>query len=327
MPHVNTGDALLFAVTARRRLSWRSFTDILDSIFVPDDSVASDVKQARSGVAALSASLGHWDVVSDGRTAGICIAPPALARLPVPGLPRAVLCGARSPDTLADLCQAARAVGVTVQASTQHQANRYAPTRIEVVGGSADALERFAVSVGVRYQGRPAAESLAIASGSVACYIESLEWCTEPDIDWIRRDFDPDELRLVTTAPGASRSGRLNLSAYQNPAGWARQDRLWRGESWAIAHRDWSRFAVLADRGRIVLAYSRTQGTLASPRQLPIPAIPARALALCSGKPPRYVPGPGLGTHVYGEVPASIAAVILEKLAQDGSGPSCEGLA
>ena len=91
------GDALLFAVAARRVLTWRSFTDVLDVIFVPDARVGADVKQVRSAVAALGSSLGHWDVVSDEQGTRVCVAPPILAALPRPGLPTAVLCGARSP--------------------------------------------------------------------------------------------------------------------------------------------------------------------------------------------------------------------------------------
>ena len=316
---VSIGDRLLFAVSARRRLSWRSFADILDAVFVPDDGVGTDTKQVRSTVASLGSSLGHWDVIPDASTAWICIASPSFARLPWPGLPRAVLCGARSPDTLAEVYRAARAEGAMVQTSPQAHMNPYAPTRIEVAAESTEGLSRVAAALSLRWEPAPAAETLALVSGSVAGYVASLTWSSEPDIDWTRRDFDPDQLRLVRATGSAQRSSQLTLSAYENPAGWARQDRLWRGERSALADRDWGRFAVLAELGRFITAYQHRDGTFTVPRQVPLPAIPARALALCSGKPPRAETGQGLGIHTYLDVPAGIATTVLQKLGQDGS--------
>jgi hypothetical protein len=157
-----------------------------------------------------------------------------------------------------------------------------------------------------------------MACGSVSGYLDTLEWSSEPDINWTRRDFDPEGLRLITVPEDAPRNG-LTLSVYENPARWARQDRLWRGERWALADRDWARFAVLAERGRTIATYAHSSGTFSSPKQVPLPGIPARVLALCSGKPPRLSPGRGLGTHTYSDVPASIAVAVLEKLGQHGS--------
>jgi hypothetical protein len=312
------GDALLFAVSARRQLSWRAFTGALDAVFIADEREGVDVRQARSAIAALGSSLGHWDIVPDGQSARICVAPPVLARLPWPGLPKAVLCGARSPDTLEAVKRAAAIVGVTARAAAQHHLHRYAPARIEVTANSSGPLANLADALGVMYRPEPAAGALTAACGSLSGYLGTLEWSAEPDIDWTRRDFDPEGLRLVNVPVGGQRDG-LTLSVYENPANWARQDRLWRGERWALAHRDWARFAVLAERGRRIATYEHRSGTFTVPRQVPIPAIPARALALCSGKPARLSAGQNLGTHSYLDVPESIAAAVLEKLGQDCS--------
>lgn len=320
----SAGDALLFAISARRRLSWGSFSEILDAVFVPDDTAGSDVRQVRSTVASLGSALGHWDVVSDGQSARVYIAPPSLVRLPWPGLPRAVLCGSRSPDTLHELSRACIAAGATVHPSSQNHLNRYAPTRLEVTARSPADLARVAASLGLRHQPQPVAEALTDLSGSITGYVASLEWVTEPDIDWIRRDFDPEELRLVHTASDAPRSQQLSLTVYENRAGWARQDRLWRGSSWARADRDWGRYAVLAARGRAVANYERSSGAFTVPRQVPLPAAPARALGLCSGKPPRIGTHEGLGTYSYLDVPVSVGSELLRKLEQDRRVPPNE---
>lgn len=309
------GDALLFAVSARRQLTWHAFTDAIDAVFIPDERVGTNLRQVRSAIARLGSSMGHWDVIPEGQSARVCVSPPTLARLPWPGLPRAVLCGARSPDTLATVRETAARLGITARAVSQDHLHRYAAARIEVMADCSVGLVDFAGSLGVRYRPEPAAAALAAVCGSVDGYLRSLDWSAEADINWARRDFDPDALRLVTVPSGSHREG-LTLSAYENPAGWARQDRLWRGDQWAAAQRDWARFAVLAERGRRIVTYDHHRGTLSVPRQVPLPAIPARALALCSGKAPVPRPGDGLGTYEYGDVPLSIAAMLLEKMGQ-----------
>lgn len=310
------GDVLLFAIAARRQLSWPSFTEALDGIFVPDDRLGTDVKQVRSAVAALGGLLGHWDVVPDGQSARICIAPPVLATLPRPGLPTAVLCGSRSPDTLRAVERAGDRVGVTIRSAPQHYLNPYAPTRIEVSAESHEAIARLAADLNISYRVEPAAWALALASGSIADYIASLPWSAGSDLNWSRRDFDLERLRFVPVREGTPHDG-LGLSAYEHPSGWGRQDRLWRGDQWAVVDRDWGRFAVLAERGVKVLQYGHPAGTLAGPRQIPLPGIPARALGLCSGRPPAFEGGDGFGRHVFGDVPAAIARAILTKLGQD----------
>jgi hypothetical protein len=306
---------LLFAISARRQLSWRSFSEVLDEIFVPDGRVGTDVKQVRSAVAALGSSLGHWDVIPEGQSASIYIAPPAFAVLPRPGLPTAVLCGSRSPDTLAVVTRAGKAAGVIVRQAAQEHLHSYAATRIEITADSHDPLERLADMLSIGYSHQPAASALAIACGSITDYVAFLPWCTDADLNWLRRDFDPEHLRFVSRPEGATRDG-LVLSAYEHPSGWARQERLWRGDQSAIADRDWGRFAVLADRGINVYGYDHTVGTVSVPRQVPLPTIPARALGLCSGRPPRVEPGEGLGSNIYADVPAAIARTLAGKLGQ-----------
>jgi hypothetical protein len=309
------GDTLLFSVSAKRQLSWSSFTAALDAVFMPDERLGLDMKDVRSGVAALGDALAHWDVVPSGNTARVVISPPVLAVLPRPGLPTAVLCGSRSPDTVPALTAVCRDVRASVRTTPQGQLHMYAPTLIEVTANSYDTLAAVADKLNIRCDPQPPAWGLAVACGSLGDYLASLPWTTGTDLNWIRRDFDAQSLRLSPTRGGATGTG-LRLSAYEHPDGWAREDRLWRGNESATVDRNWGRYAVLADRGIQVCRYDHAQGTFTVPRQAPLPKIAARTLGLCSGRPPAIERGKSAWYHAYMAVPRGIADVLGRKLGQ-----------
>jgi hypothetical protein len=310
---------LLFAVTAQREMAWSAFTSAIDSIFVPDARIAADLAHVRSAVAALGDTLGHWEVVRDGGTARIVIAPPVLAVLPHPGRPTAVLCGSRSPDTRPALTEACRAIGADLRVTRQDPLSPYAPSVLEVAADSYDALADAADRLHVSIRPEPAAWSIAAAMGSVGGYLASLEWSAGADLNWPRRDFDCEHLRLAPVPLDTARVG-LTLSAYRHPDGWMRVDRLWRDSEFAATDRDWARYAALADRHLRVVTYNVREGTVAAPRQVPLPRLAARSFALCSGRAPQTKPGAGLGAWVYRCVPTSIFRTIASKLGQDGAG-------
>lgn len=310
----SAGDVLLFAVAARRELTWSSFSGALEAVFVPDESVGTDVTHVRSAVGALGDSLAHWDVVPRDGTARICIAPPALAALPRPGLPAAVLCGSRSPDTLPALAAACDREGVLLRSTRQDRVHRYAPSLIEITAESHGAISGVATRLHIPYEPEPTAWTLAAVCGSLDGYLGSLDWTVGPDLNWNRRDFDPIGQRFTLRQEDPEVG--LRLTAYRHPDGWAREDRLWRGNEFAVVDRNWARFAVLAERSVSVCRYDHRAGTLSVPRQLPLPKVVARSLALCSGRSPASEPGNGIGRVTYAEVPSSIADALTRKLGQ-----------
>jgi len=315
------GDLLLYAVSARRDVQWPAFRNAADALLTLDSSITPDMRRARSLAASMGDALGHWDVLAgDGATARICIAPPSLACLPWPGLPRAVLCGSRSPDTLTAVAAAAASTEVTVRLRHIHP---YAPARIEVTARTDAELASFADRLGVHHDPEPTAWLLASLSCSASEYVETLDWLPESELNWPCREFDPD--RLAFGAFGQLPRGprdpvQPRLLSYEHPAGWARRDRLtWAGKT-AEVDRSWGRYLVLAAAGRRVLRVDKRHGIVGVPRQLPLPKLLARALTLSSGEPPRADQGPGLGEHVYWGVPAAISDAVANKLTLDVEG-------
>ena len=317
---VNAGDALLYAASAARDMTWETFRRIVDATCVPDGKLAAEMRYVRTEAVDVGDVLGHWEVVHAGAERKIVVAPPVLARLPWPGLPRAVLCGSRSPDTLADICQACDAFdGLSLSISAQPH-HPYAPMRIELSAESEEHLIAVGREMSVRYDPIPAAWAIAQASGSVGRYLSALAWEKREDLNWDRREFDPDLLRFRSSAEGIDLS-RLRLISYAHPNGWAWRDWLCNNGLSADVDRSWGRYCVLAAVGRTVMRYDHREGVATVPRQVPLPKLLARALALSSGNAPNQVPDTGLGLRAYHSVPLPVFEEVAAKLHQNQHWP------
>src|SRR5258708_60524 len=102
-----SGDILLFTLSAWRETSWSAFKKAFDEIYrirltTEEISDPEPVHFERARALRTLVGLGHCDVESNG-SPSIKVGPPVLAALPYPGLPRAVLCGSRSPSTVRTL--------------------------------------------------------------------------------------------------------------------------------------------------------------------------------------------------------------------------------
>ena len=314
--NVRPGDVLLYAVSAERDVAWDRFKRIVDAMCAPDNRLANEMKHVRTEAVEVGSMLGHWDAVHTGTDRRIAVAPPVLARLPWPGLPRAVLCGSRSPDTIGEVrevCASFNGLSLSASAQIHHP---YAPMRLEISGESEEQLIAAGSELSVCYDPNPAAWAIAQASGTVEGYLEALAWEEREDLNWDRREFNPELLRFGTPTDVAD-SRRLRLFAYSHPSGWDWRDWLWDGSASADADRSWGRYCVLASVGRSVLCYDRREGVAIVPRQVPLPKLLARALTLSSGEAPELVPGSGIGRRAYSSVPYAIFEAVAGKLHQD----------
>ena len=315
---VRPGDVLLYAASAKRVMSWDSFKRIVDTTCVPDNDVANRMRFVRTEALEVGNMLGHWEVAHSGVNRRIAVAPPVLARLPWPGFPKAVLCGSRSPDTIPAIRAACKSVGGPSLSITRQIHHPYAPMRLEVSGQSEEQMVAVARELSVHYDQTPPAWSLATVSGSVEGYLRGLTWEERPDLNWDRLTFDPELLRFSSSATDSAVS-RLRLITYSHPSGWDHRDWLWKDGTSADSDRSWGRFCVLASTGRTVLHYNHPDGIATVPRQVPLPRLLARALALCSGEAPSLVPGAGIGLRAYPSVPRAVFDVVAAKLQQNRS--------
>src|SRR5262245_58185299 len=98
----SSGDLLLFAVTAAGPMSWPAFSRAYDALLgsAEGEGGALDPGRRRRKSRALLDALGHCETAIGNGSSTIAAAPAVLARLPVSGLPKALLVGARQPSTV-----------------------------------------------------------------------------------------------------------------------------------------------------------------------------------------------------------------------------------
>ena len=308
--HTAIGDALLFVLSARRTMSRASFRARTRAFGSPRVTpVVAPTYAVRSVIETFDA-LGHCEQGANGE---LSVAPATLALLPWPGLPRAVLCGARSPETLTSLQEAAHQYGVRVTSTGQGSSESPAPARIEVSAECLRESRRNRLALWVALSGSPHQPSR---------WRRLVHQLTTTSAAWSGPRTPNSTGREVTSLPGKLRfdqrarcDGNLRLSQYRHPDGYSVRDYLWRDGLGAATDRSWGRFAVLADSGLQPMRYEPRSGTVLVPVTTPLPRLFARSLGLSSGLAPGEVTdhvGPAM--RAYAGVPAGLASVISEKL-------------
>jgi hypothetical protein len=270
-------------------------------------------------------ALGHVDAEFDRSGGGrLFVAPATLVRLPILGLPQAILCGARGPQTVRQLKEEASAIDERVfkiHATPQDTESRFIPRRILVEGQSAGDLLLLAQRVGITYMDPPPAKGMLEFAASLDEYLSRCNWSARPELNWARRDFD--SARVQFRQPSGSVSP-IRLSSYDDPIRQIRVCLLWRGDMAVQVDLDWGRYAALQAAKAQVLLYDAGSYSLAVPSGAPLPRILARAITLCSGYIPRPVDEGILRTQackrcshdVYTQIAPSIAALLAAKLGQ-----------
>ena len=285
------GDLLLFALSAWRQTTWRRFKQCFDELQRNSAATAGcDISETASGrrwraVRELNA-LGHIDLELKPGSIKVHIAPPVLAALPGLGSPKAVLCGARSPNFMEDLQAEAQSAGVVALVDSQSSASRFAPTRVELRAEDAAGMKTVAERVGARYMETAPARPLAQVSISLSEYLKRLMWSNVPEINWFCEDFDIEGLHF---RPAREIRPDQRLSRYRNPRTTMWHYRLWQGNRSAEAEPDWGRYAILATNTRRVLQYSAETRDVLVPLGAPLPVLLARAFGLCSGHCPAII--------------------------------------
>lgn len=319
-------DYLLFAVSAWRQMSWQNFKKVFDGLYLkyaaPGHLNGSTRQFAWRSLRVLEC-LGHADAAFDASQSTIAAAPAVLCRLPISGLPQAVLCGARATGTKAALEVACRGLPCTLSLQPQPGGalGAFLPARIAVESETEEALSQLASKLRIGLSAVPPAWVLLEYSGAVEEYALSCPTVQAPEIDWPRLDFHTERLQFRLPCSGTT---AVRLSKYQHPARGTTLYQLWRGAAYQNVDRDWGRYLALKESARNVLAYDARHFLLAVPASAPLPRLLARACALCSGYAPRPAGPSGKPLalpsacvyEVYSGVPPDIAATVAAKVGQ-----------
>jgi hypothetical protein len=321
---MNPGDRLLYAISAKREMSWTVFKRTFEVLCVNDLEKRSleDMKFIRYETARTFDALGHVEADFDSSSARIYSAPPALSLLPSSGLPIALLSGARAPNTLDLLAQTIEKGCGRIELDIQHQhdESKRFPSRVTVTAESTDELATLAYELGATFQSVPSSWHILNFAGSLSEYLAACQWLPADELNWERREFSVELLRFAMPQSG----GDLRLIRYTHPSRQYPVYYLRRDRSTVRVDPDWGRFAVLKEAGRNVLHYDHFSGAVVIPASVPLPKLLSRALCFCSGLVPLIVPASSVvGSRVaapffrvYPNVPSEFAQLLTNKLDQ-----------
>lgn len=316
------GDKLLFVISASGPLTWRSFSRAFDAVVGAEasDGGEGDSRAMRGRSHAFLDAVGHCEVTFRNGGSMITAAPATLARMPLSGLPRAVLLGARQGSTFDEIEAACSKFDGAVQLRLEGAAGSRAavPTRIEIESEDNAALDSVATQLGVSYQVVPPAWVICSQSATLADVEPRLTWEEGRHLNWKRTVFDP--VRLVMSVTERLPEAGLFLMSYEHPYTRLRQFSLWHEGQAADVDKNWGRYAVLRATGRDVLMYDGRRHVLGVPVTAPLPRLLSRAACLCSGRAPSFIAATALGHRRAGALGAdlylSVGPEIASRIAQ-----------
>lgn len=310
------GDDLLAAVSHWGTTSLAAFRRAIDT--APPPQGGGFESTPRSLAARALEALGHC--ATDYEASTLTISPPVIARLPVRGLPQAAMCGFRTPDFIAQVREAGRNAEGRVFMRTDDQARPWAPKRILLEAEAASDFDALATAVRCHAPAEPPALSLLDMAPTLETYESTLTWQPASELSWARRDFNPERLYFASPQEGQS----FRLSRYLDPVRQTHVHFLRRGASHARCDRSWGRYLILNELRGDVLGYDERRHCLQVPSTVPLPALLARALTLCTGLAPHLIYGPERdpaaqrppAVDVFVGVPKAVALRTAEKLGQ-----------
>lgn len=323
------GDQLLYAMSAKGHLSWADFKELfnilrgnLEQQEQTPPAAASTLWQKALTARTLD-SLAHCDLEFEQSGGKIYVAPPLLVRLPTAGLPQAVLVGKRSPKSLFHLIEVCKKVSrnIEVGTNTQHLLVGGAPERITVQVESVEEMELVAAGLGITCITEPPAWTLLHFAGKLDDYLANCSWETANDLQWQRKDFDLSHLQFRRFYQSQE---DYRLSRYIDPVRSTPIHFLWDGQRRAKVDVEWGRYALLRSKRLNILLYDKRKLILAELASVPIPRLLRRALALCSGYAPNFVPKEQLpfrapdplGINLFQDISPYMAKVLADKLGQ-----------
>jgi hypothetical protein len=303
----NLSDALLYVLTDHGGMSWSAFQNMFDYLDAKGGATHlgffKELRYRRRRVVRALDALAHAEFDFDGN-GSVYVTPSVFARLPQPGMPQAVLAGARSPDAIAQVTAVVRDIGRQARLSMCPQSAEVSlvPRRVVIQAESEDVLASVARTLGVRFEGNPPAWLISQFVVSLEEYLASRTWSVTRELNWERTDFDPLRLRFGSNNEA---SGQWRLSRYREPDRGTTEFVLWLGGSGMAVDPDWGFiFAV--------------------PSGTPLPQLLSRSLALCSGFAPRFIAADRIrclsrerwGFDLYRSVPPQVVEMVAARLGQ-----------
>ena len=276
-------DELLYVLSRRGQVSWPTFRRYVQELAVRGGVMSDRLRYVEKITIRTMETLGYATVDFTDGSGVVRIAPRVLARLPVDGRPTAVLVGHRTTDTGQSLCDAAAVVpGASATVTDDDDEWPFIPKRLGVETDSAEDLARLADAVEARFDPDPAAWRILQFASTLELYRAALEWIIQRDLNWPRREFDPQAVRWVESDGAGD-----GLAEFTDPQTQRRHHRLRRGDRIATVDRTWGCYAALNLADRHI--FSCTGDDVLVPLNARLPTPIDVGLAMCSGFAPRRI--------------------------------------
>lgn len=320
---------LLHVVSAKESMSWRAFKSAFEYLLVTHRDRESNGEDTEIGkylyrtVRALDI-LAYCDFEFSHQSK-VYASPPVLVRLPLAGLPQAVLVGARSPSSLSKVKKYVREASGNIRMNVEESSANtpLVPQRVKVQADRPEALKTFASYLGVRFENTPPAWNLLSYAGSIEAYLDSLPQPRTGRLEtWPSPStFNANGLRFE---PASGNDPNVRLTRYTHPTTTVPHFFLFNGDKRVEVDRDWGKYEILRRNKKRVLSYDERRFLLAVPSSISLPRLLARALSLCSGYAPSFVQATELELSIVGAwayrlyrwIPPQAAQAIADKLDQ-----------
>ena len=315
---------LLFVISARACMTWADYCEAVE--FLSSGSLGinriTDITATMSGLLQCLVALGHCDNHYENGQSTITIAPPAICRIPRSGLPIAFLAGARCLKTQEQLADAEKKHKGAIQITTKRHPGPLGlmPDTILIESKSEDALIQFSTDLGLHYSEVPPTWSLVNWCGSLSEYEKTLDYCIPKELGWTRYDFCLSSQKFIRQHSEFS----IRYSRYLDPTTKLPLHVFFQGDLGAKSDLCWGRYLFLNAKNITVAAYDEKRFRLCVPVKTPFPAIVARTVCLCSGKPPIHISRESLVTGLdcrdwlmFEGVPPQIAIIALSRVGQN----------
>ena len=326
---MSQGDQLLYVISAKQKMSWADFKSTADTLLSGELTHTTDWQFVRHRILRMIDCLGHCDFTFGDNGGTIYAAPPSLIRLPKSGSVTAILTGSRSPESFEKLVlRSDKDSNVVV--GIEDQKGRFGttiPSRICVTAPTETEIATFATEASLPFEETPSAWKFVHCGADLDSYLSSLTWEEGPELNWRRKDFDPEYCRFRS---GSAIGDGVRLSRYRHRIRNIVRHRIWKDNTWASVDVDWGRYAVLREHGFDALFYDRKHHIMLIPSTAPLPRVLERALGLCAGLAPLFLSSGKQSSaartyDAFKGVPQSIAELICQRVGQGLSYCNLEG--
>jgi hypothetical protein len=312
---LKTSEIILHTASALGEIRIEKFNDLFNAVWhMSNITKEEEFTFLRMQTLRFLDALGHAEYNYERRYLHVC--DPLLVLLPTPGIPQAILTGARNSLMLKQLKKfvIANREDISLTLYDQPFMGSILPVAVYLSAVNTITLENAAKNLNIKYDlAFPASWSILNFSDSIEEIKDKLRFELHEEINWQQRVFNVESLTFTSRKSSAS---EIRLIEYTDPLTQAKLHWLWKDNLRSFVNRDWGRYILLSELDVNVIYYDSRRYLLVVPLTVPLPVLIARAITLCSGLVPRMINFNNRRYLVYSSIGPQLAEAVASKLGQ-----------